>query len=99
MLPPITAYHVMRIGKLPLVPYFRPGDRSLAEAVRDTARAHHAMLLANHGPIVAGKSLEDAVYSAEELEETAKLFFLLQKQETRVLAGAQVAELEAAFPS
>jgi ribulose-5-phosphate 4-epimerase/fuculose-1-phosphate aldolase len=99
VLPPITAYHVMRIGKLPLVPYFRPGERSLAEAVRETARAHHAMLLANHGPIVAGKSLEDAVYSSEELEETAKLFFLLQKQEARLLTGAQVAELEAAFPS
>jgi ribulose-5-phosphate 4-epimerase/fuculose-1-phosphate aldolase len=99
VLPPITAYHVMRVGKLPLVPYFRPGDRKLAAAVREAAREHHAMLLANHGPIVAGKSVEDAVYSSEELEETAKLFFLLEGRATRLLSLEQVCELELAFPS
>ncbi|MDH5222970.1 MAG: aldolase, partial [Betaproteobacteria bacterium] len=85
VLPPITAYHVMRIGRLPLIPYHRPGDRALAEAVRDKAKKHHAVLLANHGPVVAGKSLEDAVYNAEEMEETAKLHLLLTGRETRYL--------------
>ncbi len=99
LLPPITAYYVMRIRRLPLVPYFRPGDRALAEAVREKAQKHHAVLLANHGPVVAGKSLEDAVYNAEEMEETAKLFFLLQGQRTRLLDAAKIADLEAHFPS
>ncbi len=50
VLPPITAYYVMRVGRLPLVPYFKPGDIALAEAVRGFAGKHHAVLLANHGP-------------------------------------------------
>jgi len=99
VLPPLTAYHVMRIGRLPLVPYYRPGDRALAEAVREKARMHHAVLLANHGPVVAGKSLEDAVYNAEEMEETAKLHLLLNGRDTRPLNAAQIADLEAHFPS
>jgi len=99
VLPPLTAYYVMRIGRLPLVPYFRPGDRALAEAVREKARKHQAVLLANHGPVVAGKSLEDAVYNAEEMEETAKLHLLLTGRDTRALDAAQVADLEAHFPS
>jgi 3-dehydro-4-phosphotetronate decarboxylase len=99
VLPPITAYYVMRIERLPLVPYYRPGDLALAEAVRRLARTHHAVLLANHGPVVAGKSLEEAVCNAEEMEETAKLFLLLSGRETRFLDAAQVADLHAAFPS
>lgn len=99
VLPPITAYYVMRIGRLPLIPYYRPGDMALAEAVRAAARAHKAMLLANHGPVVAAGSLEAAVYSAEELEETAKLFLLLGDRRYRCLDADQLAELDAAFPS
>jgi ribulose-5-phosphate 4-epimerase/fuculose-1-phosphate aldolase len=99
LLPPVTAYYVMRIGRLPLVPYFPPGDRALAEAVREKAKHHHAMLLANHGPVVAGKSLENAVYAAEELEETAKLFLMLRGEKTRFLTQAQVDELRVRFPS
>ena len=99
VLPPITAYHVMRVGKCPLVPYFAPGDRALAEAVRKTARHAHAMLLANHGPVVAGKSLEAAVYAAEELEETARLYLMLRGEKTRFLTQAQVADLMVRFPS
>ena len=98
-LPPITAYYVMRIRELALIPYYRPGDRALAEAVREKAKKHHAVLLANHGPVVAGKSLEDAVYNAEELEETAKLYFLLEGRRTRFLEPAQIADLEKHFPS
>ena len=45
-IPPMTPYFVMKLGHLPLVPYFRPGDRALAEAVRTHARDHRAMLLA-----------------------------------------------------
>jgi len=99
VLPPITAYYVMKIGKLPLVPYFPPGDLDLAKAVREMATKHHAVLLANHGPVVAGNSLESAVYAIEELEETAKLFLLLKNEKTRFLTPKQVAALHVRFPS
>ena len=99
VLPPLTAYYVMRVGKLPLVPYYRPGDRALAEAVRAEAKNHRAVLLANHGPVVAGKSLDDAVDNAEELEATAKLVLLLDGKRTSPLDARQIADLEAAFPS
>lgn len=99
LLPPITAYYVMRVGRLPLIPYFPPGDVTLADAVRKAAKHVHAMLLANHGPVVAGKTLDDAVYAAEELEETAKLFLLLKGERTRFLTQGQVADLRIRFPS
>jgi ribulose-5-phosphate 4-epimerase/fuculose-1-phosphate aldolase len=97
VLPPLTAYYVMRVGRLPLVPYFAPGDQALAEAVRSLAGRHHAMLLANHGPVVAGTSLANAQYAAEELEETAKLFLMLQNHAKRVLTPEQVADLRRRF--
>ena len=99
VMPPITAYYVMRVGRLPLVPYFRPGDKALAEAVRGFAGKHHSVLLANHGPVVAGSSLDAAANAIEELEETAKLFLLLRREKTRFLTTDQVAEVRAAFPS
>src|ERR1700757_17400 len=95
VLPPITAYYVMRVGRLPLVPYFRPGDLALAEAVRGFAGKHNAVLLANHGPVVAGANLDAAVNAIEELEETAKLYLLLRGAETRYLTRSQVMELQA----
>ena len=98
VLPPITAYYVMRIGKCPLVPYFAPGDKALAEAVRGAAKHAHAMLLANHGPVVAGKSLDAAVNAAEELEETAKLYLTLRGAPTRFLTQGQVSDLLVRFP-
>ncbi|MCL4768190.1 MAG: aldolase [Hyphomicrobiaceae bacterium] len=98
-LPPITAYYVMRVGELPLVPFFPPGDPGLAEAVRNLAGRHHAVLLANHGPVVAGSSLPAAMDAIEELEETARLFLLLRGQPVRLLTGAQVADLRRRFPS
>ncbi len=97
VLPPITAYYVMKIGTLPLVPYYPPGDLNLAKAVEEMASNHHAVLLANHGPVVAGRSLEDAVYATEELEETAKLFLLLKNKETRFLTEAQISDLGKRF--
>ena len=98
-IPPITAYYVMKIGRLKLLPYFAPGDMSLANAVREVAAKHHAILLANHGPIVAGKTLESAVYASEELEETAKLFLLLRPNRMNILDADQVAELQLKWPS
>jgi len=97
VLPPITAYYVMKIGTLPLIPYFPPGDLNLAKAVEEMASDHHAVLLANHGPVVAGKSLEDAVYATEELEETAKLFLMLRTMKTKFLDEGQIAELKDRF--
>ena len=98
VLPAITPYYVMRIGKCPLVPYFRPGDPALGEAVAELAAGHHAVLLANHGPVVSGASLDAAVYAMEELEETARLYFLLRGHDVRRLTDAQVADLRAHFP-
>lgn len=97
VLPPLTAYYIMRVRRLPLVPYFAPGDQALAEAVRSLAGRHHAMLLANHGPVVAGTSLANAQYATEELEETAKLFLMLQNHAKRVLTPEQVADLRRRF--
>mgnify|MGYP006150880795 FL=1 len=97
VLPPITAYYVMKVGTLPLVPYFPPGDLNLAKAVSEMASDHHAVLLANHGPVVAGKSLEDAVYAMEELEETAKLFLMLKNMNTSFLDDFQIADLKNRF--
>lgn len=96
-LPPLTAYYVMKIGRLPLVPYHRPGDPGLGEAIRGLAGKHSAVLLANHGPVVSGNTLEAAVYATEELEETAKLFLLLRNTPTRPLNAEQIAELKAVF--
>jgi ribulose-5-phosphate 4-epimerase/fuculose-1-phosphate aldolase len=96
-LPPLTAYFVMKIGRLPLIPYHRPGDPGLADAIRGRAGRHCAVLLANHGPVVSGTSLEAAVYATEELEETAKLFLLLRNAPTSPLNAAQIAELKTAF--
>jgi ribulose-5-phosphate 4-epimerase/fuculose-1-phosphate aldolase len=99
VLPPLTAYYIMRVGTLPLIPYYKPGDKQLAEAVRVAAQKHHAVLLANHGPVVAGSSLSAAAAAVEELEETARLYLLLQGHATRLLTSEQVAELREAFPS
>lgn len=93
LLPPLTAYYIMRVGKLPLVPYFPPGDPALFEAVGETAKTSHAMLLSNHGPVVAGKSLRDAQYATEELEETAKLYLLVGHRNPRHLTPEQVEHL------
>ncbi|HEY5929404.1 MAG TPA: 3-oxo-tetronate 4-phosphate decarboxylase [Burkholderiales bacterium] len=98
-IPPITPYYVMKIGNLVLLPYYAPGDMTLANAVKEVAGKHHAILLANHGPVVAGKDLESAVYATEELEETAKLYLLLRGNRLRILSPEQVAELQRKYPS
>ncbi len=98
-IPPITAYYVMKIGNLVLLPYYPPGDMTLANAVREVAGKHHAILLANHGPVVAGRDLESAVYATEELEETAKLYLMLRGNRLKILSPEQVAELHRKYPS
>lgn len=98
VLPPITAYYVMRVGTLPLVPYYAPGDKALGEAVGRLAAKHSAMLLANHGPVVSGTSLSAAVDAIEELEETARLYLLLHGKPTRFLTPEQIADLKRRFP-
>lgn len=97
-LPPLTAYYVMRIGDLPLVPYFPPGDEGLAQAVSRYAARHHALLLANHGPVVGGTDLLAATDAVEELEATARLYLNVRGMPLRVLTPDQVAELMARFP-
>ncbi|MBB3458277.1 ribulose-5-phosphate 4-epimerase/fuculose-1-phosphate aldolase [Rhizobium sp. BK313] len=97
VMPPLTAYYVMRVGRLPLIPYFAPGDMALADAVKSFAGRHHAMLLANHGPVVAGTTLANAQYATEELEETAKLFLMLQHHAKRILTSQQVDDLRKRF--
>jgi 3-dehydro-4-phosphotetronate decarboxylase len=96
-IPPLTPYVVMRVGKVPLVPYVRPGDPAAGDLIRGLGGRYAAVLLANHGPVVTARDLRSAVYAAEELEETAKLLILLGDQPTRILTGEQVDELNRVF--
>lgn len=96
-LPPITPYYVMRVGKLPVVPYIRPGSPLIAEHVEKLAGEHNAILLANHGPIISGKNIREAVFNAEELEETARLYFMLKPFGMNTLSTENVDELNATF--
>jgi 3-dehydro-4-phosphotetronate decarboxylase len=96
-IPPITPYVVMRVGRVPVIPYTMPGAADVKPFVLAKAQDHAAVLLANHGPVVAGPSLQAAVYAIEELEETAKLAILSRGMNVRHLTGAQVAALEKGF--
>jgi 3-dehydro-4-phosphotetronate decarboxylase len=97
-IPPLTPYFVMRVGRtMPLLRYYRPGDAAMEPAIAAAAREARAVLLANHGPVVSGATLTDAVYAAEELEEASKLFLLLRGQSPRLLTPAQVDDLLATF--
>jgi ribulose-5-phosphate 4-epimerase/fuculose-1-phosphate aldolase len=97
VLPPMTAYYVMRCGATALVPYYRPGDPAVADAIRGLAGKYSSVLLANHGPVVAGDTLEAAVFAIEELEETARLYLLLRGLNPRYLTPAQVTDLVKSF--
>ena len=97
-IPPLTPYFVMRVGRrMPVVPYYRPGDAAMEPAIEAAARDARALLLANHGPVVSGRTLTDAVYAAEELEEAAKLFLLLRGAKPRLLTPDQVEDLLRSF--
>ncbi|KOC89406.1 aldolase [Winslowiella iniecta] len=90
---PFTPYVVMRVGDVPVVPYYRPGDARLGEDLARLAPHFNAFLLANHGPVVVGKSLREAADNTEELEETARLIFTLGDRPIRYLSDDEVAEL------
>lgn len=98
-IPPLTPYFVMRIGRrLPCVAYYRPGDAAMEPAVHAAAKLAKALLLANHGPVVSGATLTEAVHAAEELEEAAKLALLLREVPgVRRLTPAQVDDLLSTF--
>ncbi|MEQ8830180.1 MAG: aldolase [Alphaproteobacteria bacterium] len=90
---PITAYSIMRLGRVKLLPYFMPGDPAMGDAVRRLAGKHSALLLANHGPVVAARDLDSAVYAMEEFEETAKLMLMLRGTNPRLLNRDQIRDL------
>ena len=96
-LPPMTAYYLMRCGATALVPYYRPGDPAVADAIKGLAGKYSSVLLANHGPVVAGDTLEAAVFATEELEETAKLYLLLRGLNPRFLSPEQIVDLVQTF--
>jgi len=98
VLPPLTAYYAMRVGKLPMLPYFPPGDAGLAGAVGAIAARHHAVLLANHGPVVSGTSLAAAADAVEELEATARLWLMVRHERPRSLTPDEVTEIARRFP-
>ena len=97
VLPPMTPYYLMKCGATALVPYYRPGDPAVADAIKGLAGKYSSVLLANHGPVVAGDSLEAAVFAVEELEETAKLYLLLRGLTPRHLSPEQVKDLVKVF--
>ena len=92
-LPPLTPYYFMRVAPLAVVPYFRPGSLQLAAEVEAAATLHNSMLLRNHGLITMGSTLDEAVDRAEELEQTARLYFMLRNEHVRHLTPEQIAEL------
>ncbi|MEO1398137.1 MAG: 3-oxo-tetronate 4-phosphate decarboxylase [Pseudomonadota bacterium] len=96
-LPPLTAYSIMRLGKVKLLPFFVPGDPAMGAAIRGLAGKHSAVMLAHHGPVVAGKNLEGAVYAIEELEETAKLALLLRGHNAVMMSDKQVQQVVRTF--
>src|SRR3954468_15139677 len=97
-IPPLTPYFVMRVGRqMPIIPYYRPGDPAMEPAIHAAARDARAVLLANHGPVISGRTLTDAVYAAEELEEAAKLFLLLRAAAPHLLSPRQVDDLLTTF--
>ena len=97
VLPPLTPYSIMKLGKVKLLPVFMPGDPAMGEAIRGLAGQRSAVLLANHGPVVAASDLEAAVFAMEELEETAKLALLTRGLDPRLLDPEMIAALLARF--
>jgi ribulose-5-phosphate 4-epimerase/fuculose-1-phosphate aldolase len=98
-LPALTPYYIMRVGYAPVVPYFPPGDPELAATVGRYATGRNVLLLAHHGPVVAGASLDDAMMILEELEENARLFLLVAHNKYRTLDAGAVKDLRERFPT
>jgi ribulose-5-phosphate 4-epimerase/fuculose-1-phosphate aldolase len=96
-LPPLTPYAIMKLGKVQLLPFFRPGDPAMGQAVRGLAGKRSAVMLANHGPVVAGRDVEAACNAIEELEDTARLAMMMQGLRARQLTPAQITDLVTQF--
>ncbi len=96
-LPPLTPYGIMKLGKVKLLPFFMPGDPAMGEAVRGLAGKRAAVMLANHGPVVAGKDVEAACNAIEELEDTARLAMMTRGLSPRALTDAQIDQLVTKF--
>lgn len=96
-LPPLTPYSIMKLGKVKLLPFYMPGDASMGEAVRGLAGKRSAVMLANHGPVVAGKDVAAACNAIEELEDTARLALLLRGVDARMLNPQQVQSIVSKF--
>lgn len=92
-LPPLTPYSVMQLGRVKLLPYFRPGDPAMGQAVRGLAGQRSAVMLANHGPVVAGRDIESACNAIEELEQTARLALLTRGLNPRLLTQEEIDDL------
>ena len=92
-LPSLTPYGIMQLGKIRLLPYFIPGSTEIGDAITGLAGKHAAVMLAHHGPVISAKTLEAAVYAAEELEATAKLAYLTRSLEPNALSDEQVRTL------
>ncbi len=89
-MPPLTPYAVMQLGRVKLLPFFLPGDPAMGQAVRGLAGKRSAVMLANHGPVVAAKDVEAACNAIEELEATARLAMLTHGHHPRLLSTAQI---------
>ena len=96
-LPPLTPYAIMQLGRVKLLPFFLPGDPAMGEAVRSLAGKRSAVMLAHHGPVVAGKDVQAACNAVEELEATAKLAILLRCTEAKELSDVQQRAVIAEF--
>lgn len=96
-LPPLTPYGIMKLGRVKLLPFFLPGDPAMGEAVRGLAGKRCAVMLAHHGPVVAGKDVEAACNAVEELEDTARLAILTRGLNARHLSPEQVHDVVTRF--
>jgi ribulose-5-phosphate 4-epimerase/fuculose-1-phosphate aldolase len=96
-LPRLTPYAIMKLGKVKLLPFFMPGDAAMGEAVRGLAGKRSAVMLANHGPVVAGKDIEAACNAIEELEDTARLAMMTRSMSPRGISDADVQRLITKF--
>lgn len=64
---------ILSVGEVPIANYETPSTQEVAESIRPFIEQNNAILLANHGAITCGKSLEDAYFRMETLEHTAKI--------------------------
>lgn len=96
VLPPITPYQVMKVGRIPLIPYRRPGDPVAAARVAALAAQVRGVLFERLGPVVWERSVSHASHALEELEETARLW-LMSEPRPAPLSETAIEELRAVF--